>query len=109
MHKKLWVVSKPVLDWGCVMEAHVVPYYNVPVSLLVCIIQTLWWYENVVESVQKCENMGCVVWSKVGMTVEDTMCIGDGSAHCDVPTTLARNIYNGSVANDVSSPSSGLG
>ena len=48
----------------------------------------LWWNENVVESVQKCENMGCVVWSKVGMTVEDTMHIGDGSAHCDVPTTV---------------------
>lgn len=45
--------------------------------------------------------MGCVVWSKVGMTVEDTIHIGDGSTHCDVPTTLARNIYNGSVANDV--------
>lgn len=76
--------------------------------LMVCIIHTLCWYENVVESVQKWENMGCVVWSKVGMTVEDTMRIGDGSAHCDVPTTLARNIYNGSVANDVSPPSSGL-
>ncbi len=42
------------------------------------------------KSVQKCENMACVVWSKVGMTVEDTMHTGDGSAHCDVPTTLAR-------------------
>ncbi|GAA6073606.1 uncharacterized protein LOC124044275, partial [Tachysurus ichikawai] len=42
----------------------------------------------------------------VGMTVEDTMHTGDGSAHCDVPSTLARNIYNGSVANDVCPPSS---
>ena len=108
MHEKWWVVSKPVLDWGCTMKAHVVPYYNVPGSLMVCIIHTLWWYENVVESVQKCENMGCVVWSKVGIPVEDTMRIGDGSTHCDVPTTVARNIYNGSVANDVSPPSSGL-
>ncbi|XP_053351147.1 E3 ubiquitin-protein ligase TRIM39-like [Clarias gariepinus] len=39
------------------------------------------------------------------MTVEDTMHTGDGSAHCDVPTTLAKNIYNGSVANDISPPS----
>ena len=73
MHKKRWVVSKPILDWGCAMEAHVVPYNNVPVSLVVCIIYTFWWDENVVESVQKCEHMGCVIWSKVGMTVEDTM------------------------------------
>ena len=61
MHKKWWVFSKSVLDRGCTMKAHVVPYYNVPVSLMFCIIHTLWWYENVVESVKKCENMGCVV------------------------------------------------
>ena len=42
------------------------------------------------------------------MTVEDTMLIGDGNAQCDVPTTLARNIYDGSVAKDVPPPSSGL-
>lgn len=88
------------------MKTRVVPYYNVAVSLF-CIIHTLWWYENVVESVQKSENMGCGVWSKVSMMVEDSMCTGDGSTHWDVPTTLARNMYNGSVANDVSSPSSG--
>lgn len=56
-----WFI-KLVLEWGCTMKAHVLPYYNIAVSLMVCIIQTLWWYENVVESVQKCENMGSVVW-----------------------------------------------
>ena len=90
LHEKWWVVNKQVLDWGCMMKAHVVPYYIVPVSLMVCIIHT---------------GVCCVVWFKVGMTVEDTMRIGDGSAQCDVPTTLARNIYNGSVANDIFSPS----
>lgn len=73
------------------MKAKVVPYHNVPVPLMVCIIHTLWSFENVAQSVQKCEKMGCVVWSKVGMTVEDTG-IGDGSTHCDIPTMLARNI-----------------
>ena len=52
--------------------------------------------------------MSCVVWSNVGVMVVDTMLIGDGRAHCDIPTTLARNIYDGSVASDVSSPSSSL-
>lgn len=32
----------------------------------------------------------------------------DGGTHCDVAATLARNIYNGSVTNDVPSPSPGL-
>lgn len=60
------------------------------------------------ESVQKCENVGCVVWSKDVMTVEDTMRVGNGSAHCDVPTKLARNMCNSSVAKEVSSSSSTL-
>lgn len=74
------MVSKPALAWGCSIKAHDVPYNNVPVSVMVCII--------CLESVQKCEHMGCVVWSKDGMMAEDTMRIGDDSTHCDVPTTL---------------------
>lgn len=45
---------------------------------------------------QKCENMGCDVWSKLGMTVHLEMALG--SFHHGL---------NGSVANDVS-PSFGL-
>lgn len=38
------------------------------------------------------------------MMVEDIMHTGDGSTHCDVPTTLARTIYISSMANDIPPP-----
>lgn len=88
------------------MEADIVPYYDI--SVLLCVIHMVCRYQNVVQSVQKCDHVGCVVWTKVGMAVEDTISMCDGGTHCDVATTLARNIYNGSVTNDVPSPSPGL-
>ena len=38
------------------------------------------------------------------MTVQDPMVI-HCSTHCDVPTTLAGDLNNGPLANDVSAPS----
>lgn len=87
------------------MEADIVPYHNI--SRLLCMMNMVSLGQNVVQSVQTCENVGCGIWTKVGMAVEDTI-LCDRSTHCDVATTLARDIYDGSVTNNVSTPSPGL-
>ena len=58
----------------------IVPYYK---SLLLCIIHMVHRYQHVVQSVQKCQHVGCVVWTTVSMVLEDTSSMPDGSTHCD--------------------------
>lgn len=70
---KLWVVNEPVLDQGCTMEVDIVPHCNI--SVLLCIIHMVHWYDNVVQSVQKCENAVYVVWTKVSMVEMEVVAI----------------------------------
>lgn len=52
--------------------------------------------------------MGGVVGTKVGMVMEDAL-LANGCAHGDIPSTLSRDIHNGTVANNVLSPSPSFG
>ncbi|RXN31190.1 hypothetical protein ROHU_004819 [Labeo rohita] len=47
--------------------------------------------------------MGSVVGAKGSMVMDDTM-VGNCCTHCDVPTTLARDFNNGTLANGIPSP-----
>ena len=92
---------KPVLDQSRSVERYIVPDDNV--RHLLCIHLVLCG-DTVVKSVLKCENVGHVVGPKL-MVVEDPI-LHDRSAQYDVTTTLALDIQNSSVANDVSPSSS---
>ena len=63
--------------------------------------------DDVLQSVQKCEDVSCVIRAHIGMTEEDPI-LGDGSTKGDVTPTLPRDIDNSPVANDVSASPSNL-
>lgn len=90
----------PVLhdgSWHCPGRQH---------NWLLRIIHVGCWYQHVVPAVQKCDNVVCVVWARGDTAVED---ICGGCAHRNIPAALARIIEDGSVTDDVPSPSVGGG
>lgn len=86
------------------MEADIVPYDNIIGSCVLFMwaagISMLSWLSK------KCDNVVCVVWAEGDTAVED---ICDGCTHRNIPATLARIIDDGSVTDDVPSPSAGGG
>ncbi len=47
--------------------------------------------------------MGGVVGAKGSMVMDDAV-VGNRCTHCDVPSTLARDFNNGTLADDIPSP-----
>jgi hypothetical protein len=58
--------------------------------------------------VQECDEKGGVVGTKFGMGMEDAL-LANGCAPGDIPSTLSRDIHNGTVTNNVLSPSLSVG
>ena len=94
------MVLKPVLDKSRAVEWHIVPDDNV-----LHLVHLVNGSDDVVQSVQKCENVRCVVRAHIGMTEEDPI-LCNGSTKGDVTPTLPWDIDYSPVANDISaSPS----
>ncbi|CAB1420710.1 unnamed protein product [Pleuronectes platessa] len=94
----MWVVLEPLPH----LKAHIVPDDNVIDPLwVICLVR---WYQQVMQAIQEDEETGSVIGPEVSMTVQHPMVI-HCSTHCDVPTTLAGDLNNGPLANDVSAPS----
>ncbi|CAB1438875.1 unnamed protein product [Pleuronectes platessa] len=94
----MWVVLEPLTH----LKAHIVPDDNVIDPLwVICLVR---WYQQVMQAIQEDEETGSVIGPWVGMTVQHPMVI-HCSTHCDVPTTLAGDLNNGPLANDLSAPS----
>ncbi|CAB1438563.1 unnamed protein product [Pleuronectes platessa] len=80
----MWVVLEPLPH----LKAHIVPDDNVIDPLwVICLVR---WYQQVMQAIQEDEETGSVIAP---------------STHYDVPTTLAGDLNNGPLANDVSAPS----
>lgn len=47
--------------------------------------------------------MGGVVGAKGSMVMDDAV-VGNRCTHCDVPSALARDLNNGTLADDIPSP-----
>lgn len=47
--------------------------------------------------------MGSVVGAKGSMVMDDAV-VGNRCTHCDVPSALARDFNNGTLADDIPSP-----
>ena len=56
---------------------------------------------DVVQSVQKCEDVRCTVWTHIGMTEEDPILCND-SAKGDVTPKMPWDVDYSPVANDIS-------
>lgn len=61
--------QQTVLDQGCMMEADIVPYDNTALCHMAR------WYQNVVQSVQKCEHVGCAVWTRLTWQSRTPLCV----------------------------------
>lgn len=100
------MVDEPGADQSSPVETYVVPDNNVPG--LLCVIYLVWWNEDVVECVQECEETGSVVGAKDGMVMEYPVVV-DGSTQSNIPSTLARDIDDGTLADDISAPAPSFG
>lgn len=95
------VGSEPVTNQSSPVETYLVPNDNVPELLWA--IYLIWWNECVVQGVQECDQMGGVVGAKGSMVMDDAV-VGNRCTHCDVPSALARDLNNGTLADDIPSP-----
>lgn len=101
LSEKLWVVAEPVTDRSRPVETYVVPDYNV-VDLLRP-VYLVWWNEQCVKFIKEREETGGVVWTHGGMVMKDTVVV-NGSTHGDVSSTLAGDLDNGTLADNIPSP-----
>ena len=60
------------------------------------------------QGVKEGDNVGSIIRTKSGMLMKDTV-LTNGCTHCDVTTTLSRDVDDGAVSYEVSSPASCFG
>ena len=87
------------------METYVVPDDNKPGLLWP--IPLVIGNENFMQGVNEGDNVGSIVRTKSGMMMDTVLT--NGCTHCDVATTLFRDIDNDAVSYEVSSPASCFG
>lgn len=93
----MWMLLKPVLNQSRTVERHIVPDNNVlrMIDFICCCY--------VVQLVQECKYMCCVVRAHMGKTVEDPILCNGCTVLLYISPTLPWDIDYSPVANDVSS------